>query len=112
MLNKKTTVSFTASADSAAISTGLIFAVQVPASFGVTSLVLLYCDTFAGTYIPVCDETNTAIGLTVDSTNAKIYDMSNIFPIGLARLNNNVGGYIKFRAPSSITKDIIVYQGA
>jgi len=112
MLITKTPINFVGSTDSDAFASNLIFGVQTPASFVATSLVLLYCETLAGTYIPVCNEAGAAIGITgIDATNAKFYDMSNNFPIGIDRVNNLISGYIKFRANTSITKTINVYTG-
>lgn len=107
---KKTTVSFTASATSAAISAGIIFAIQIPASFGATTIALTYCDTAGGTYVPVVNDTGTAIGITTSATVAQLIDMTSIFPQSISKINGLTGGYIKFTASGSITKDIIVYQ--
>ena len=111
---QKTTLAFTASADSAPISAGLILGIQTPASFGATSITMLYSETVGGTYIPVYTEAGTTspIGITnVDPTNAAFYDLSNNFPIALSKVDNLICGYIKFRASTSITKNIIVYMG-
>lgn len=111
---QKTTLSFTASTASAPISADLILGIQTPASFGASSITLLYCETVDGTYLPVYTEAGTTspIGISnVDATNAAFYDLSNIFPLALQKINNVTCGYIKFRASTSITKNIIVYTG-
>lgn len=107
---QKTNLSFTASTDSAAISSSLILGIQTPASFTATSLVLLYCATADGTFIPVCNETGAAIGVTgISGSAAQFYDLTNIFPLGIEKINNVIAGYIKFRANTSITNTITVY---
>ena len=109
----KRTVSFTASADSEAVlmDKGVILGIRIPASFGVASLTLLSCDTSDGTYDLVTDELDAAITITTNATTAKMIDLSNIFPLVLGGLGKLNQGYIKFRAPSSITKSITIYQG-
>lgn len=112
MLINKIPVNFTASTDSDAFAASLIFGVQTPASVGITSLVLLYCETSGGTFVPVRNESGAAIGITGIDSSAAFYDMSNNFPIGIDTINNLASGYIKFRANTSITKSITVYVGA
>jgi hypothetical protein len=109
----KRTVSFTASADSEAVlmDMGVILGIRIPASFGVASLTLLSCDTSDGTYDLVTDSTDTAITITTNPVTPKLIDLSDIFPLVVGQLEKLNQGYIKFRAPSSITKSITIYQG-
>ncbi len=111
MLVNQQTVSFSGSTDSAAIDANLVFGVEIPASFGVTSLSFLSCRTKTGTFLPVVDEDGAAVSFTTSSTAAQAIDLSNIFPLMLSKQNKGLPLYIKFQAGSPITKDIIIYTG-
>ena len=111
MLVNQQTVSFSGSTDSSAIDASPVFGVEIPASFGVTSLSLVSCRTKDGTYMPVVNDTGTAISFTTSSTAEQAIDLSDIFPLMLLKQNKGLPLFIKFRAGSSITKDIIVYTG-
>jgi hypothetical protein len=71
-------------------------ALITPASFGATSITFEAATTFGGTYTPVYDETGAAITITVSSTNAGWYDLTNIFPASVQ--------FVKLVASASITK--------
>lgn len=106
-------VTFTASDTSAVIAPqirGPIVAVQTPASFTSATLDLLFCQTSGGAYLPVKDADGAAIQVAgIDTTNAAIYDLTNIFPLGIGKMAVVNSGYLKLKAASSQTATIVVY---
>lgn len=91
---------FTAAADSAVIDIGgcKVVGLITPASLGVTAIKFKAATAADGTYLPLKDETGTEISVTVDTSNAGWYDLSDIFPVSVR--------HIKLSVASTITKNV------
>lgn len=105
-------VAFTASATSAAITPnvrGPVLAIETPASFGQTSIKFSFCDTVDGTYLTVKNELGDDIEVVVDATTAAMYDLTNIFPLGVGKLAGSGKGFLKLVTGGSVTKTVKLY---
>jgi hypothetical protein len=110
-----TTVTFAASATSSVINPsvrGPILAIRTEDAFAGTSISFLYCDTIDGTYVDVKNELGEVITVTdVNTTTGAIYDLTNIFPLGVGKMANANTGYLRLKANGSISETVTVYVG-